>query len=388
MNGGAHIFPEEVTYPGTGVNCRRARLPGYDIDVIPGDDVVFVTFFAADIDSRHKLPWGASFLRRSGHTVVGIKGQGQDWYRGRDLHQFIRSEAFRSFLAGYRKVVFYGASKGGFGALAFSEVVEKPIVLAISPQVSLDLSIVPFEHRYLAGQAQDWSGDFRNAIDSLRDDGDYHVLLDPLESNDVMHLKLLLSARKGRFTVGKLPLAGHALPERLVAMGKLGEIVRRVRDQDADEAFYARIMRGRRTQFWYFAAIAMRSRVPLPVRRMASRRASEIAPASGDARLAKAYLARDEGRADEAIEQLRGIAADFPKLAARCKKSITEIETSRDVDALLQGPSSLPSVSEHLPTRLNAVTDDGMLQEGGSATVSSRPDRLAGVPDLQGPDLV
>ena len=324
---GLPLFDQTLTYPGTGVVCRRHSLENYDIDLIEGDRTAFFTFFAADIDSRRRLPWGASFLRAQGHTVIGIKGQGLDWFRGAELHKFLRSDEFRGFLAGFDRVVFYGGSKGGYGALAFSDLVENPIVIAISPQSTLDPRIVPWEIRFRVGMEQDWDGDFRDSVTSLKPSGDYSIFVDPYDVQDMKHIARLQAVPGANVKVYKMPFAGHDVPGALVKCKMLKDVVLACRDKTLTTEMFARLARARKTEFWYLVSVARHPKVPLSVRRLAIDRAMEIRPEDVTVRLASAYVTRDSGDHAGALAALTALEPELTGTTkSRCQKAIDAIQ--------------------------------------------------------------
>ena len=332
------MFDQEYVYPGTGVTCRRHALDQYDIDLIEGDKTAFFTFFAADIDSRKRLPWGASFLRAQGHTIIGIKGQGQDWFRGAELHRFLRSEEFRGFLAGFDQVVFYGASKGGYGALAFSDLVDNPIVISISPQSTLDPRLVPWERRFRVGQDQDWDGDFRDSVDSLKPGGDYNVFLDPYDEGDRKHLERLENVPNVNINVFKLPFGKHDVPGAMVKSGMLKDVVLGCRDRALTPQKFAKLARARKTQLWYLTSVAQSVRAGLRGRAAALHAAELIDPMHSSVRLARGYLWRDQGHLQASLDVLQCLSKDLTGAALRrCQTSIAAIQkkieaSSKEVD--------------------------------------------------------
>ncbi|WP_306152461.1 hypothetical protein [Roseovarius sp. MMSF_3281] len=189
------------------------------------DDTLVVTFDNLDITMNKRddrRPWGYSFIREQGWSMLGVLAGGWTWYRNPWVSQQFDELRDSGFFNRFKRVVFYGASMGGYAACAFSAAAPGADVVAISPQSTLDKSIVPWETRYKVAWDRDFSGPYGDAAQASGAANKVYVLYDPYEPLDSGHV-----ARFDNDNVERLraPLLGHRLGSSLNQMGILSPII-------------------------------------------------------------------------------------------------------------------------------------------------------------------
>jgi hypothetical protein len=100
-----------------------------------GGDTVVVTFNEMGFVRNGTQFWGDEFLFKLGVSAIGIVTPRPNWYPPRDMEVVI--PAVLSQIAG-RRVVTYGHSQGGFGAMKFSARLNAEIALCFCPQWTID----------------------------------------------------------------------------------------------------------------------------------------------------------------------------------------------------------------------------------------------------------
>jgi tetratricopeptide (TPR) repeat protein len=244
-----------------GSEIRQTELPGYYLDYFEGEDVLVITFENRD-DRRNdanRPPWGFGFLKNSGFAILGVKPKRADWYRGADLHAYFRSDTFKTLVSGFRRVIFYGSSMGGYGALTFAT--EGAEVIAHNPQSTLDRRLAPWETRYQEGQAQDWAGDFADAADGARRAQAVYLSYDPFFDLDRRQAERL---SWDNVLPLKAPMLGHSLPQWFFHLGILKQIFEMVVQGTMTTEAWARLIRARRLlprYYFRFATVAPNQRV-------------------------------------------------------------------------------------------------------------------------------
>lgn len=213
---------------------------------IPRGDVLVVTFDNLDIVTgkrEDRRPWGFAFIEKQGWSMLGVMADGWTWYRDPWVSDQFDRLAAEGFFARFRRVVFYGASMGGYAAAAFVAACPGADVVAISPQSTLDRALVPWETRYRTAWGRDFSGKYGDAAEASAAAGRVTILYDPYEALDAAHV-----ARFGGANVRKLraPLLGHRLGSSLNQMGVLSPIILAALDGSLTEAGFYRILRCRR----------------------------------------------------------------------------------------------------------------------------------------------
>lgn len=206
-----------------------------------------VTFDNLDITMTKRAdrrPWGFSFIEQQGWSMLGVLAGGWTWYRNQWVCDQFDDLCDSGFFDQFDRVVFYGASMGGYAASVFSAAVPGSDVIAISPQSTLDKTVVPWETRYKVAWDRDFSGKYGDAATASQNAGTVYILYDPYEPLDSKHV--------ARFTgdnVVKLraPLLGHRLGSSLNQMGILTPIILSALQGRLSARDYYQHLRKRRT---------------------------------------------------------------------------------------------------------------------------------------------
>lgn len=213
---------------------------------MPRGRTLVVTFDNLDIamnKREERRPWGFHFIEKQGWSMLGVMAGGWTWYRDPWVGAEFDRLAAEGFFAQFERVVFYGASMGGYAACAFSAAHPGADVVAISPQSTLDKTLVPWETRYHTAWDRDWSGPYGDAAAASRAARRVSILYDPYEPLDAAH-----AARfDGANVVGlRAPMLGHRLGSSLHQMGILNQIILGALDGSLTEAEFYRTLRARR----------------------------------------------------------------------------------------------------------------------------------------------
>jgi hypothetical protein len=188
-------------------------------------EVLVVTFDNLDIamtKREERRPWGFHFIEKQGWSMLGVMANGWTWYRD----PWVAAEFDRlrddGFFARFGRVVFYGASMGGYAACAFSPACPGADVVAISPQSTLDRRLVPWETRYHNAWGFDYSGPYGDAAEVSATARRVTLLYDPYVALDARHVARFTGANVQAL---RAPLLGHRLGTALQQMGILNSII-------------------------------------------------------------------------------------------------------------------------------------------------------------------
>ncbi|MFN6951960.1 MAG: hypothetical protein ACK4NE_05160 [Albidovulum sp.] len=214
---------------------------------VPRDpSVLVVTFDNLDIAMTKRAdrrPWGFEFVERQGWSMLGAMAGGWTWYRDYwAMGEFDRL-AREGFFQRFGRVVFYGASMGGYAAAAFSAACPGAEVVAISPQSTLDKRLVPWETRYRTVWDKDFSGKYGDAAIASQTARRVTILYDPYEPLDAAHARRFTGAN---VTHLRAPLMGHRLGSSLLQMGILSEVMVKALAGTLTESEFYRLLRARR----------------------------------------------------------------------------------------------------------------------------------------------
>ncbi|MEM0988005.1 MAG: alpha/beta hydrolase-fold protein [Pseudomonadota bacterium] len=161
---------------------RLFALKDYLIEHYPGDDTLWVTFDHAGLPKHPpegRLGWAVPALVSQGWEVVAIKARAADWFLRPEIAGFLQSKRFQRILAGKRRVILYGLSMGGFGAMVYASLIPGSVVLAISPQTTLDPAKVPWEKRFDYALGENWTGPFGDVDARAPAHAEAYVLYSP-----------------------------------------------------------------------------------------------------------------------------------------------------------------------------------------------------------------
>ncbi|MFN7224245.1 MAG: hypothetical protein ACK4MS_09520 [Paracoccaceae bacterium] len=221
--------------------------PDHSVVFIPRSDTLVVTFDNLDIamgKREDRRPWGFAFIEKQGWSMLGVMANGWTWYRDPWVWQQFDDLRDTGFFKRFKRVVFYGASMGGYAACAFVAACPGADVVAISPQSTLDKALVPWETRYHTAWGRDYSGPYGDAAQVSAAAGRVFLLYDPYEPLDTGHADRFTGANVVKL---RAPLLGHRLGSSLQQMGILSPITLAALNGSLTEAEFYRTLRARKS---------------------------------------------------------------------------------------------------------------------------------------------
>ncbi len=195
-------------------------------DATAGGDTLAVTFDNLSSIGEYDppQPWLRWRMEKAGIPILGIMAQRKDWYRNADTPALITALRDAGLFARFRRVVFVGASMGGFAALAYATLVPGAAVLAFSPQTTLARDLAPFERRYrYAARKWDWFDPaFIDGASVGLAGAEVTLIYDPFVSEDRAHARRVTGANVRHVPV---PLMGHRAIRQIKLVGGLQELI-------------------------------------------------------------------------------------------------------------------------------------------------------------------
>lgn len=223
---------------------------------VPRGKTLVVTFDNLDIamTKRHtRRPWGFEFIEAQNWSMLGVMANGWTWFRDPAVTAEFERLKDSGFFEQFSRVVFYGASMGGYAAAAYAAVVENSTVFAISPQSTLDKSVVPWEMRYKSVWQRDFSGPYGDAALASQKVRSVHIMYDPYAKLDAAHAKRFTGKNVKHW---RCPHLGHRLGSSLLQMGILNVIASECINGNLDDATFYKLLRKRRTLPRYLRELA------------------------------------------------------------------------------------------------------------------------------------
>ena len=227
-------------------------------------DVLLVTFDNLSSIGEYDppQPWLQARAAKAGVSILGLIASRKDWYRNADTPALLTALRDAGLFRGFRRVVFVGASMGGFAALAYSALVPGSTVLAFSPQSSLSKKVAPFERRYTYAQRKwDWkSPEYLDAAAAVPLAAQVFLAYDPFIPEDRAHADRLAGPNVEPLRLGHF---GHKAIRQLKAVGVLQMLIEGVASGDLDRLALAQGLRNRRGQrSWQRALLAASEKHP------------------------------------------------------------------------------------------------------------------------------
>lgn len=245
----AFLPPPLVATAAEATGCNAFLLPGGLVDAcfLRRSDELLVTFDNLASVGEHvpAQPWLQMRAAKAGVSVLGLMASRKDWYRNTDTPALITTLRDAGFFRQFRRVVFVGASMGGFAALTYSALVPGSTVLAFSPQSSLAKNLVPFEKRYKFSQRKwNWTSPaFRDAAEAAATAAEVYLVYDPFVPEDKAHAARIMGPGVRHLHVDHL---GHRAIRLMKETGGLQLLIESVAKGCFDLATFAKASRGRR----------------------------------------------------------------------------------------------------------------------------------------------
>ena len=104
-----------------------------------------------------RAPWLSKYGASLGYSILGVQAYTKDWYRTTNVHEMLEGLRSLGFYEEFDKIVVTGGSMGAFAALCFAPLIPGAVVLAFSPQSTLNTDLVPQERRFAPARRNlDW----------------------------------------------------------------------------------------------------------------------------------------------------------------------------------------------------------------------------------------
>ncbi|WP_428029490.1 alpha/beta hydrolase [Ancylobacter sp.] len=206
-------------------NLKVVKVPGHD------DETVFVTFESLRPDRPDdRKAFGEVFFAKRERTAYHFMPTGNCWYQYPEMPEALAR--VRADIAESARVVTYGMSMGGYAALRFSEPLRADVVIAFSPQYSIDRWRVWWERR--------WGSESRSVLwdrQKPRAEAVKYVFYDPL-NQDRRHIRGL--SREAELDLVRIYFSGHASITYVQECGLLDSAVLDIAEGRFDAARFER----------------------------------------------------------------------------------------------------------------------------------------------------
>ncbi len=167
--------------------------------------------------------FGGEFLLRNGYDIVVFKSNCDDWFQSLPEHLFREIQELISHKV-YIKKMTYGASMGGFAAVAFSKVFDVETCLALSPQFSINEL---FDQRWASyGQSIEWK--YAINEDAVSENCIYYIVYDNKDLDDIHAKKIAQCIKASNVFLVPLSYCGHSVAAYLHEVDELKKLLNSV----------------------------------------------------------------------------------------------------------------------------------------------------------------
>ena len=222
-------------------------------------DLLMVSFgYAKAEKERNNIYFGVRFFKKHSIDYIAIDAKVNNWWQTREIFELIEKISRLDLLAGYRNIVCYGSSMGGYGALLFSKLFRANSVIAFSPQYSIDPLKVPFENRF--PEANKLNYFFDDISTFCSSDASKYVFCDPYDI-DGAHANIISCL--SNVSVVKIPFSGHTVTHFLSEIGELESVVFELVENRFSVLSFRKMVRSNRrksSKYWFNLAAALYKR--------------------------------------------------------------------------------------------------------------------------------
>ena len=152
--------------------------------------VTFETMESIRARTHSDVPLGWDMAAENNWSQLCLMSHGETLFRHRAVYQFFDGLVDDGFFDGFDRVVFYGAETCGYAAAAYSVVAPGAMVLAISPQATLDPRLTEWDDRFHHMRRTNFTDRYGYAPDMLDAARQAFVPYDPEVEADAMHAAL------------------------------------------------------------------------------------------------------------------------------------------------------------------------------------------------------
>ncbi|KCY51453.1 hypothetical protein J608_4447, partial [Acinetobacter baumannii 1288284] len=213
---------------------------------LPGDSNTLVLSFGDLITRASGLSINAEkSLIKYQYNVIGVMPKQKSWFPQASMVEL--AKAISPILEGFKNIVGYGGSMGGYAAIKYSNLLNMNRVIAFVPQYSIDPEHVE-DRRYAEFFDSVANKDMQiqpQDVDAARE---YVIVYDPYFSIDREHYLKIKELLPSLHTI-HLPFTGHEALSVLASSSLLHDFI----EHDFDEIyFYQQVRKVKKQSKFYF----------------------------------------------------------------------------------------------------------------------------------------
>lgn len=213
---------------------------------LPGDSNTLVLSFGDLITRASGLSINAEkSLIKYQYNVIGVMPKQKSWFPQESMVEL--AKAISPILEGFKNIVGYGGSMGGYAAIKYSNLLNMNRVIAFVPQYSIDPEHVE-DRRYAEFFDSVANKDMQIRPQDVDATREYVIVYDPYFSIDREHYLKIKQLLPSLHTI-HLPFTGHEALSVLASSSLLHDFI----EHDFDEIyFYQQVRKVKKQSKFYF----------------------------------------------------------------------------------------------------------------------------------------
>ncbi|ODL91821.1 hypothetical protein AXH23_14995 [Acinetobacter pittii] len=213
---------------------------------LPGDSNTLVLSFGDLITRASGLSINAEkSLIKYQYNVIGVMPKQKSWFPQASMIEL--AQAISPILEGFKNIVGYGGSMGGYAAIKYSNLLNMNRVIAFVPQYSIDPEHVE-DRRYAEFFDAIANKDMQIQPQDVNAAREYVIVYDPYFSIDREHYLKIKELLPSLHTI-HLPFTGHEALSVLASSSLLHDFI----EHDFDEIyFYQQVRKVKKQSKFYF----------------------------------------------------------------------------------------------------------------------------------------
>ncbi|KRI52774.1 hypothetical protein [Acinetobacter pittii] len=213
---------------------------------LPGDSNTLVLSFGDLITRASGLSINAEkSLIKYQYNVIGVMPKQKSWFPQESMVEL--AKAISPILEGFKNIVGYGGSMGGYAAIKYSNLLNMNRVIAFVPQYSIDPEHVE-DRRYAEFFDSVANKDMQIQPQDVDATREYVIVYDPYFSIDREHYLKIKELLPSLHTI-HLPFTGHEALSVLASSSLLHDFI----EHDFDEIyFYQQVRKVKKQSKFYF----------------------------------------------------------------------------------------------------------------------------------------
>ncbi len=195
--------------------------------------------------NANRKAWAQGLVGDAGWDGLYVLPQIMTWYQAEELWGFFITMRKSGFFDGYKEVVMYGNSMGGFAALAFARFCRATRVVAFSPRATLSDKVLPWDSAFSSQLSFNRKGPQANALNGLKAGIEVLVFVDPIYDRDYGHARWI-AKNHAQTKLIRVPFLWHDIPAYLAEINILPSVACGAIAGAFDEGQFYKDIRNRR----------------------------------------------------------------------------------------------------------------------------------------------